>query len=166
MHADRDRMAEIAEPLPTKAAKIRALARAGFARADIARFLGIRYQHVRNVLAQPPPASERDQLPLQDDGKPSGFAEGTAEWSVEAARDNLEVSADGTVRVPKGLLGLAEIQPGETILARVVDGEVRLSSYAATVRRAQRLFRKYVPEGRNLVDEFLAERRRMWGEEE
>jgi hypothetical protein len=164
MKADPDRMARIADPLPTKSAKIRALARAGFERADIARFLGIRYQHVRNVLMQPPPASERDELPPQAAVSPPGFAEGTAEWPGELARDHLKVSADGTVRLSKDLLGLAEIRPGETIRARVVDGEVRLSSYSASIRRAQRLFRKYVPAGTKVVDAFLAERQRMWGE--
>ena len=44
-------MAEaIARPHSTVADKIRALAAAGVPRADIARFLGKRYQHVRNVL--------------------------------------------------------------------------------------------------------------------
>jgi len=41
---------EIVDGLVTKADKIRALDRAGFSRADIARFLDIRYQHVRNTL--------------------------------------------------------------------------------------------------------------------
>lgn len=159
MQANHKRMAEIAGPLPTKAAKIRALARAGFARADIARFLGIRYQHVRNVLAQQPPASERDEIPPQPDTKPAGFAEGTAEWSMEIARDNLEVSPDGALCVPKSLLALAEIRPGETVLARVVDGEVRLSSYAATVRRVQWLAKHFVRPGASEVDDFIAERR-------
>lgn len=37
----------------TKSSKIRALNSKGHKRADIARFLDIRYQHVRNVLTQP-----------------------------------------------------------------------------------------------------------------
>jgi uncharacterized protein (DUF1778 family) len=37
------------EGLPTKAAKIRALLDEGHSRTDIAKALGIRYQHVRNV---------------------------------------------------------------------------------------------------------------------
>src|SRR5438477_11235725 len=41
---------KVVEGLPTKSAKIRALHRAGHSRAEIARFLNIRYQHVRNVL--------------------------------------------------------------------------------------------------------------------
>lgn len=39
--------------LPTKSAKIRALNKAGRTRSEIAKILGIRYQHVRNVLIQP-----------------------------------------------------------------------------------------------------------------
>jgi predicted ArsR family transcriptional regulator len=37
----------------TKSAVIRYLASQGVSRGDIARILGIRYQHVRNVLTQP-----------------------------------------------------------------------------------------------------------------
>jgi len=51
-------MRRIVEGLPTKSSKIRALDAAGCKRADIARFLDIRYQHVRNVLVQGPPKSE------------------------------------------------------------------------------------------------------------
>ena len=39
--------------LETTSAKIRALAKHGFSRGDIARVLNIRYQHVRNVLITP-----------------------------------------------------------------------------------------------------------------
>lgn len=38
------------DQLSTKAEKIRTLGRAGYPRADIARLLGVRYQHVRRVL--------------------------------------------------------------------------------------------------------------------
>ncbi len=43
---------KIVEGLTTKSDKIRALDAAGFTRTEIAQFLGIRYQHVRNVLVQ------------------------------------------------------------------------------------------------------------------
>jgi hypothetical protein len=39
--------------LPTKSAAIRSLSAHGMSRAEIARFMGIRYQHVRNVLITP-----------------------------------------------------------------------------------------------------------------
>ena len=38
--------------LTTKSDKIRALYREGYSRSEIRRFLGIRYQHVRNVLVR------------------------------------------------------------------------------------------------------------------
>lgn len=46
---------EIVAGLNTKADKIRALNAAGYSRADIARLLGIRYQHVRNTLIRDDP---------------------------------------------------------------------------------------------------------------
>ena len=39
--------------LPTKSAMIRAMTADGFSRSEVARSLGIRYQHVRNVLVTP-----------------------------------------------------------------------------------------------------------------
>lgn len=47
---DNVKMMEITQPYRTKADKMRVLERAGVARADIARFLGVRYQQVRNTL--------------------------------------------------------------------------------------------------------------------
>lgn len=39
--------------LPTKSSKIRYLAAKGWSRGETAKFMGIRYQHVRNVLITP-----------------------------------------------------------------------------------------------------------------
>ena len=58
MQANSLEMQGIVEGLPSIAARIRALDAAGYARADIARFLGKRYQHVRNVLVRGRPKSE------------------------------------------------------------------------------------------------------------
>ena len=44
------RMDDLAEGYSTKADKMRVLEQAGYKRADIARFLGVRYQQVRNTL--------------------------------------------------------------------------------------------------------------------
>lgn len=46
-------MTSICKGLPTKSAKIRALAAKDYSRSEIAKFMGIRYQHVRNVLVTP-----------------------------------------------------------------------------------------------------------------
>lgn len=46
-------MNKLVQGLETKSAKIRALNAAGYSRSEIAKFLGVRYQHVRNVLITP-----------------------------------------------------------------------------------------------------------------
>lgn len=50
MNCDQDPVLATLGQLPTKAEKIRTLARAGYLRGDIARLLDVRYQHVRRVL--------------------------------------------------------------------------------------------------------------------
>ena len=50
METNRVPFEDVTAGLATKSDKIRALAKAGYARAEIAALLGIRYQHVRNVL--------------------------------------------------------------------------------------------------------------------
>ena len=52
-----------------------------------------------------------------------------------------------------------KIQPGDQLVLRFVDGELRAVSSAEGVRRAQRWVAKYVPRDRNLADELIAERR-------
>ena len=49
----KDEMDKVTASLPTKSAKIRALDKLGATRSEIANYLQIRYQHVRNVLVGP-----------------------------------------------------------------------------------------------------------------
>src|SRR5258708_19211233 len=52
MQFNQHQMRQLTQGLNSKSDKMRALAKAGYERADIARFLGTRYQFVRNVLIQ------------------------------------------------------------------------------------------------------------------
>ena len=45
------------------------------------------------------------------------------------------------------------------MLFELLDGEVRITTRQARMRRAQELVRRYIPEGVSLVDELIAERR-------
>lgn len=83
--------------LPTTAAKIRALAASGMARAEIARFLGVSYQHVRNTLAAraptgaAPAAVESAAAPCRGaDLLQAGFAE-VGQW-VACAQVGMRLS--------------------------------------------------------------------------
>jgi hypothetical protein len=158
MKLDTEAMGSLVEGLPTKSAKIRALAKAGFERADIARFLDIRYQHFRNVLTQQPPARL-----VSPPGGAAGGSDPPQGRSAEPAegptRENISLTADGSLIVPPHLLAAAGILPGDVVLARVMDGEIRLSGYAASLKRAQWLAKTFLKPGVSEVDEFIAERR-------
>jgi hypothetical protein len=59
----RDEMDSATAGLATKAAKIRVLDKLGATRSEIANYLQIRYQHVRNVLISPAPSSQNGNDP-------------------------------------------------------------------------------------------------------
>lgn len=72
---------------------------------------------------------------------------------------NLKVYGGGKIAIPasyRRALGIAE---GDTVVMELDGGELRVRSTAAVVRDVQDLVRRYVPEGRSLVDELIAERR-------
>jgi bifunctional DNA-binding transcriptional regulator/antitoxin component of YhaV-PrlF toxin-antitoxin module len=63
--------------------------------------------------------------------------------------------------IPSEVRRRLDVQVGATINMEIDDDDtVRLSTPTQAVRRAQALFRKHVPEGRSLVDELIADRRR------
>lgn len=148
-------MENITRNLKTKSEKIRRLGSAGFSRQVIADFLGIRYQHVRNVLVD------------EDRKKRTGFSEGTEpggarpSLTAPATPGKILLRPDGSVVLPPAVLAAAGYQNGDTLFVRVVgDGEIHLLSSRAAIRRAQDLVREFVPENVSLVDELLKERRR------
>lgn len=142
-------MDRIAARLPTKSAKIRALGKAGYKRQQIADYLKIRYQHVRNVLVD---AEKTDQKPQTPPEPPR------QEWA--------QVAPDGRVVIPAAYRSLLGIDGGGPVLLVREEGELRLLSRDAAVRRAQQMVAKYVPKKVSLVDELIAERRREAAREE
>jgi bifunctional DNA-binding transcriptional regulator/antitoxin component of YhaV-PrlF toxin-antitoxin module len=48
---------------------------------------------------------------------------------------------------------------GDSVVIELKDGELRLRSLDATIKRAQEMVRKYVPDGASLADELIRERR-------
>lgn len=133
-------LARSVRELPTTSAKIRALAAQGHARADIARALDIRYQHVRNVL-------------VREEAKASGD-------KVQATPGKVRVGADGSVVIPASTISALGLGEGDALFLRTGDGEIRLLTASAVARRVQALAREFIPENVNLVDELLDERRR------
>jgi bifunctional DNA-binding transcriptional regulator/antitoxin component of YhaV-PrlF toxin-antitoxin module len=132
--------------LPTTAAKIRALAAKGLPRAEIARELGIRYQHVRNVL-------------MRDAAKASNVESANSPASTTRP-SKIRVASDGSAVVPAVITSALNLKSGDVLFVRVDDGEIHLLTASAVARRVQSLVRKFVPEGVSLVDELIEDRRR------
>lgn len=153
-------MEEVTAGLGTKSDKIRALSKAGYSRSEIADFLGIRYAHVRNVLvndarvASGGTSSRGYQAPAGNIPAPS-----TAGKKGELLPTKVRVEPDGRVAIPLEFLRAAGLKENDPAILTFEDDELRLASLPVSVRRAQAIVRKFVPEGVSLVDELLAERR-------
>ena len=140
---DAERMARISAGLGSKADKIRALGAAGYSRSEIAEFLGVRYQHVRNVLVD-------EARRAAADGSP---APGTR---VGRAR----LGDQGELRLPAELISRLGVRPGGVVPWRVEGDQVVLMSPQAGLRHAQQLAGRHAPaEGASMTDSFLRERR-------
>ena|SRR5215207_7583753 len=145
-----NRMEELTRGLTTKSAKMRALAKAGYARSEIARFLGTRYQFVHNVLVQ----AEVRQVHSAEGATPHTPAAGNN------ASTRVRLGPEGRVVIPAAFRESLGLKEGDVLFARLEDGEIVLLTPEAAMRRAQAIVRQFVPEGVSLVDELIEERRR------
>ncbi|HRK25364.1 MAG TPA: AbrB/MazE/SpoVT family DNA-binding domain-containing protein [Beijerinckiaceae bacterium] len=134
------------DSMTTVSDKIRALAGYDLPRADIAKALGIRYQHVRNVL-------------VRDEEKASESDAGGDESADKDAPAYVRLGPGGRVVIPAAIREALGLKENEQLLIEVTDGEVRLVPYAKVIRKVQALVRKHVPEDVSLVDALLRERR-------
>lgn len=141
-----DKMDKIVAGLPTKSAKIRALGKAGYARADIARYLGIRYQHVRNVLVQAEEKEKREQQNNVTDTPPAQV------WA--------QVGPEGRIVIPAAYRQLLGIDKGGHVLMLLDREEVRLIGRDGAIARAQALVAPFIKDESTSAEAFLAERRR------
>jgi hypothetical protein len=157
MQYDQREMQRLSAGLPSKSAKIRTLGGAGYTRQQIATFLGIRYQHVRNVLLD----AERKAAVNPAEPEDSVQEDRTRYPSPPQRVVHAEVRADGAIIVPAASAEQAGFVAGKPVVVWVQgDGAVALLSPEAAVKRVQEMVRAVVPEGVSLVDELLADRRR------
>jgi AbrB family looped-hinge helix DNA binding protein len=71
-----------------------------------------------------------------------------------------KVAEGGRIVIPAEYRQALGLRAGDEVILRVEDNELRLITLDQAIARAQALVRRHVPEGRSLVDELLAERRR------
>lgn len=176
---DTEVAARIVAAQATVSDKIRALNAAGYPRAEIARLLGKRYQHVRNVL-------EGDKV-----GRAPSAATGVAEEPVAFERDDmrsvrrrssapprpefvdrgrgifrLSIRPDGSVLLPPSVLEALELKGGSGVIARLEGDTLILDGAKETLRKIRELIPPWQPGEPLASDELIAERRReaVWEE--
>jgi AbrB family looped-hinge helix DNA binding protein len=71
----------------------------------------------------------------------------------------LRLNENGRVVIPAAFRKALGIKPGDEVILRLDDGELRISTLKSRLERARRQVRKYVKAGVSLVDELIAERR-------
>jgi bifunctional DNA-binding transcriptional regulator/antitoxin component of YhaV-PrlF toxin-antitoxin module len=142
--------------------KIRALDAEGCPRAEIARVLGKRYQHVRNVL-------EADKQSRRE--VPGGMAERSRRFTgLDPHQSDVQnrgggayrlvVRDDGSVVLPPAVREAFGLQGSGAVMARLDGDEFKLISTATALRRIDELMRPYRWTGGPLVsEELIAERR-------
>ena len=129
-------MAKLTEGVPSKSEKMRRLAKAGYSRGDIARFLGTSYQFVRNVLVREETRAHAEQ----------------GSSAVQESRSNrVRLGPSGQVTLPASLIQTLGLNEGDTLVATAEDGEIRLMTIPTAVRKVQAMVRQYVPEQRQYV---------------
>ena len=72
---------------------------------------------------------------------------------------HIRINENGRVVIPASYRKALGIKPGDEVILRMEDGELRITTMKRRIERAQRLVRKYVKPGVSLVDELIAERR-------
>jgi AbrB family looped-hinge helix DNA binding protein len=72
----------------------------------------------------------------------------------------MRVNENGRVVIPASFRKALGIHPGDEIVLRVEDDELRITTLKNRIRQAQKLVRRYLkPGGRSMSDELIAERR-------
>ncbi len=157
------RMQRITEGLPTKSEKMRQLAMAGFKRSEIAKYLGVRYQFVYNVLSAPAPKRGRAGRGVQPKSTPSpsevscapqtAMAEPPARWIWT------RIGKNGAIALPEALRAALAIREGDSVQLVIEDDAIRILTRDAALRALTSDVRRTIPEGVSLVDELIGDRR-------
>ena len=97
---------------------------------------------------------------------PGGFAEGQKGFESEVPeRLDLKLGPGGRVVIPAAYRKAMQVEEGDRLMARVVDGELRLITPHMAIRRAQKWVRETIPAGVSLVDDLLEMRRQELADE-
>jgi bifunctional DNA-binding transcriptional regulator/antitoxin component of YhaV-PrlF toxin-antitoxin module len=146
-----DEMDRLTAGTDNKSQKIRSLFDAGVPRADIARYLGITYQHVQNVLKR----SNR----LGGAGTPAAETPAEGEAANGDQVYTVRVGAGGVITLPAGYVARSGIQDGELLICREEDGGLTIMSRQAAVATLREIARQRMPAEAALLEALLDQTR-------
>jgi AbrB family looped-hinge helix DNA binding protein len=95
----------------------------------------------------------------------SGFAERQRKFKTQPPEPSLPERLDltlgpgGRVVIPAVFRKAMQVKEGDRLMARVVDGELRLVTPMMSIRRAQKWVRETIPAEVDLVEALIEERR-------
>lgn len=70
-----------------------------------------------------------------------------------------EINKDGRILIPSPFRKALNLKEGERVLILLQEGEIRVVPLREAVKKAQGLFGSVIPEGANLSEELIQERR-------
>lgn len=78
---------------------------------------------------------------------------------MEELESHTRINENGRVVIPASFRRALGIQPGDTVVLRIENNELRLTTLRQRLAKAQQLVRRHVARTTSLVDELIAERR-------
>lgn len=158
---DRAQLQAVAAGETTISNKVRALARHGASRREIADLLGRSYQQVRQVLVEDERRQGLRRFPPGPELEPGSTPIVQAQASVQLEGIfRMLLDAEGRLKVPDEVAAAVGVRPGGVVIGRMQDGELVLSGPGTAMRKAQELVRSLIPQDVSLADELVADRRR------
>lgn len=136
-----EEMTTLTADAKTVSDKIRILDRAGVKKADIGRFLNIRYQHVYNVL-------DRDR-------RKGGSA--LPKTAAAGPTFTLKLSKNGQISLPSEYLEEEGLSGGDLLVCRRDPDGIRIMTRTAAVEHVRKLAHQRMPDEAGLL-ELLLER--------
>jgi AbrB family looped-hinge helix DNA binding protein len=71
-----------------------------------------------------------------------------------------KLNANGRVVIPAAVRRALDLRPGDGLIMRGEDGELRLSTRRQALARARRMIRQYIPGDEDLTQSLIDDRRR------
>jgi AbrB family looped-hinge helix DNA binding protein len=79
---------------------------------------------------------------------------------MELETSHIRVNENGRVVIPASFRKALGIKPGDTVVLRIENDELRITTLRQRVAWAQKMVREHIPRSVSLADELIAERRK------